>query len=191
MNNNIMWRLIKVNNKGFTLMELLIVIAILGILVAIGTGSFTASQIKAKDMRRKSNLRAVATALDVYFTDKGQYPADDGQGNIVGCNATGDATLLTCAWGSLWQDQNGTAYMTTLPTDPKTSQKYFYSVGAGNTSFQLYARLENKKDGDLKTSGGVAQAYSGVACGTGVDCNYGTSSLNVLPESGRQLVADP
>src|SRR5574341_329497 len=64
--------------NGFTLMELLIVMVLLGILVAMGLSSFRGSQTKSRDSRRKAELRQISLALEAYFNDKGRYPNDDG-----------------------------------------------------------------------------------------------------------------
>src|SRR3989344_8208732 len=61
------WRL------GFTLIELLVVIAIIGILIAAATVSYTKPHQKARDNRRKSDLKSVQQALELYFQQNGKY----------------------------------------------------------------------------------------------------------------------
>jgi len=65
----------KQKNFGFTLMELLIVIAILGLLATIGLGSFRTSQMKGRDAQRKSDLSQIQKALEMYYNDYSGYPA--------------------------------------------------------------------------------------------------------------------
>ena len=62
--------------KGFTLIELLIVIAIILILIAIALPNFLEAQIRAKTTKVEGDLRALATALESYFTDYNQFPPD-------------------------------------------------------------------------------------------------------------------
>ncbi len=51
---------------GFTLVELLIVIAVLGVLATIGIMTFPAAQKRARDTRRRSDLKQYQTALELY-----------------------------------------------------------------------------------------------------------------------------
>ncbi len=174
--------------RGFTLMELLIVMILLGILVAMGLSSFRTSQTKSRDSRRKSELRQISLALEAYFNDKGRYPNDDAGGKIKGCYPD-DNTV--CAWGSEFKDKNSTIYMVTIPADPSSVLTYYYDVlGSSNAQYQLYARLENTLDSDVqKDANNQPQVYSGVQCGAKT-CNYGIASTNTSPEAGRTLVTE-
>lgn len=156
--------------SGFTLVELLIVIAILGILAAIGLASFASSQAKSRDAKRKAHLSQIAQALELYNNDKGKYPNTDGAGNIKGCGA--DA-INTCTWGSssFANDTTNTVYMITLPSDPSAYRYYYVGTSTG-VSYKLYAYLENAKDPSIITTS--------VSCGS-VNCNYGISSTNTVP----------
>jgi len=61
---------------GFTLLELLIVIAIIGILVAIGTASYSNAQKKSRDARRQGDLKAIQNAFEQYYSkNSGNYPS--------------------------------------------------------------------------------------------------------------------
>ena len=61
---------------GFTLMELLIVIAIIGILISLGTVSYSSAQKKSRDSRRMQDLKAVQNGFEQYYADNnGTYPA--------------------------------------------------------------------------------------------------------------------
>lgn len=60
--------------KGFTLAELLIVVAIIGVLVAVSVPVFTAQRRKAVDAVNKANIRAAkAMALTAFYDDKTKY----------------------------------------------------------------------------------------------------------------------
>lgn len=62
--------------EGFTLVELMIVITVIAILATIAVASYTRIQAGARDARRKGDLRALATALQLYFTEMASYPAN-------------------------------------------------------------------------------------------------------------------
>jgi prepilin-type N-terminal cleavage/methylation domain-containing protein len=160
------------HKKGFTLIELVIVMAIMGILIAASASTFQTSRIKGKDGRRKSDLKQLQTALETYINDWGLYPAASG-GIITACGGQGTST---CDWGSAFTDQNGTVYMATLPSDSSApSIQYLYVVSSDKKKYQLFTYLENTLDPDIKT-------YAGKTCGSaGHQCNYGVSSANTTP----------
>jgi len=60
--------------KGFTLIEVLVVIAIIGILATVALMSFTGTRAKARDSKRKADLHQVQTALGVFYDTRGTYP---------------------------------------------------------------------------------------------------------------------
>ncbi|MGI6454094.1 MAG: type IV pilin protein [bacterium] len=64
------------NHKAFTLIELLIVVAIIGILAAIAVPNFLNAQMRAKIARVEADMKAVATALEQYQLDHNSYVED-------------------------------------------------------------------------------------------------------------------
>lgn len=69
----------KTKTWAFTLIELLIVVAIIGILAAIAVPNFLNAQIRAKISRTVSDMKTLETALEMYRVDKGRYPPYLGQ----------------------------------------------------------------------------------------------------------------
>ena len=60
--------------KAFTLIELLIVVAIIAILAAIAVPNFLEAQVRAKVSRVQSDLRSQATGIEAYYVDHNRYP---------------------------------------------------------------------------------------------------------------------
>jgi len=68
---------------SFTLIELLIVVAIIAILAAIAVPNFLEAQVRSKAARVKADLRSVATGLEAYRVDHNKYPDQDPLANDV------------------------------------------------------------------------------------------------------------
>jgi type IV pilus assembly protein PilA len=66
------------NNKGFTLIELMIVVAIIGVLAAIAIPNFLNYQCKAKQSEAKSGLGTIRTAQEAYFAEHDTYSYEAG-----------------------------------------------------------------------------------------------------------------
>lgn len=64
----------KIGKKGFTIIELLIVITIIGILLTIAQPTYKTSVKRARETVLKENLFAMRSAIDQYYADNGTYP---------------------------------------------------------------------------------------------------------------------
>ncbi|MBN2264722.1 MAG: type II secretion system protein [Candidatus Aminicenantes bacterium] len=60
--------------RGFTLIELIIVLSIIGLLVGLGLPTYKSSTVKAKEAVLKENLFILRKLIDQYAMDKGKYP---------------------------------------------------------------------------------------------------------------------
>lgn len=74
------------SKRGFTLMEILLVITVIGILVSALFPSVTAYQKRGRDVSRLSHLSSLSKVINNFFLDKEDYP-----NSVVGCV---DATAL-------------------------------------------------------------------------------------------------
>ncbi len=61
--------------KGFTLIELIIVLSIIGLLVGLGLPTYKSARVKAEEAVLKENLFILRKLIDLYAQDKGKYPA--------------------------------------------------------------------------------------------------------------------
>lgn len=89
------------NKKGFTLIELLVVIAIIGLLSTLSILALNSARARARDAKRISDVKQIQTALEMYYNDTGDYPAD--------ASVTPGETLSS---------SNGT-YLRAVPTPPE------------------------------------------------------------------------
>ena len=62
------------NEKGFTLLEMMIVVVIVGILATLAEPTFQGAVLRAKEAVLKQNLFTLRDAIDQYRADRGQYP---------------------------------------------------------------------------------------------------------------------
>jgi general secretion pathway protein G len=174
---------------GFTMIELMVVMVILGIIAVVILSNFSSSIVKGRDAQRKSDLRHIAEALEMYANDVGKYPNDNIIGGeegktILGCGTT--VTRIACEWGDQFKDDKAT-YLIKLPEDPSTGQAYYYEGSSTGLNYAIYTRLENTQDKDLSTSDGRVLTYDGTNCGGGAECNYGVSSANITPSTLHTL----
>ncbi|MDX2177031.1 MAG: prepilin-type N-terminal cleavage/methylation domain-containing protein [Candidatus Sumerlaeia bacterium] len=124
----------KRRDGAFTLIELLIVVAIIAILAAIAVPNFLAAQTRSKVSRVKADLRTIATGLESYFTDYNRYVNDSD--NTLGKNGAGGLALLT----------SPIAYLTTLPEDPFQSAVSAEQASDPNSRFAKNFALGSGSD---------------------------------------------
>jgi type IV pilus assembly protein PilE len=84
----------KLGSKGFTIVELLIVIVIIGILATIGFVSFSSAQNKAKKSKAQSTVSQVKSKLGEYFAENNSYPSAKAD-LVTYLNGNGGATTAT------------------------------------------------------------------------------------------------
>lgn len=172
--------------KGFTLIELMVVIAIIGVLASIVMVSLATARAKGRDARRVSDMKNIQLALEQYYNDNLKYPS----------------TLGTLAPN----------YINNIPTDPsgssyKNSGNYYYVAAnaAGSTNctsnpasmYHMAAVLEvsgSLGSGTYAQAAGRYNSWQGAICGgTGSDFNgastdctttYNASNANTNAAAG-------
>jgi type II secretion system protein G len=75
--------------RGFTLLEMMVVVAIIAILAAILIPNFTRARAQTQTAACMGNIKMIATALELYFTDTGNYPAAATPTNVQTLGLTG------------------------------------------------------------------------------------------------------
>jgi len=137
--------------KGFTLIELLVVIAIIGMLSALLVPNFMGARERARDAQRKSDLKQIQKALEMYRQDQTLYPtATSGRFGTCGSSFSSGSTV----------------YMNKIPCDPLAPTPYYYSPNNTDLTYTLCACIENKADSDA-TSGNCSGT-----CPGGIVKNY-------------------
>ena len=102
--------------RGFTIVELLIVIVVIGILAAITIVAYNGIQERGNNAKRRSDLAAMAKSLELYYVDNGRYPAALGPAAPTMCLSTPG---WNC-WGAGSTNRLvSTQYASTIPQDPQ------------------------------------------------------------------------
>ncbi len=131
----------KILNKklnGFTLIEIMVVIGIIGILSAVLFANFSEARMQARDKARMTTLKEMQLAIEFYKAQNGSYP-------VAGCGAVGDAfsgpgprvgLLTSCP---LYIEGLVPDFISVLPNDPVFEQEagrgYYYA--SNETSYKL------------------------------------------------------
>lgn len=119
-------------NRGFTLIELIVVVAIIAVLSTIGLASFQSASRSARDGKRKGDINQVRAALELYRSQTNTYPVF--------------TTANNTSYNSMTAALSGAGYLSSpLPVDPKnvSPNQYIYSSSATGATYCLCGSLEN------------------------------------------------
>lgn len=151
--------------RGFTLVELLVVIGIVALLSAIGLVVYTSVLKQGRDSKRQSDLRTIQSGLEQYYSDQGFYPTqdpipskDNGLDTLLGNQALSQRFHSNI--GNQTLSATPKVYINSLPQDPLASPqpRYRYEalpVECDNQitnrciTYCLYANLENTSISNL------------------------------------------
>lgn len=117
--------------RGFTLVELIVTVSIIAVLSTVIIIAYGSSQARARDAKRKTDIQAIATALDMYKADQGTY-------RVVHA-----ASHQETKWNTLAGSLRG--YLDPLPKDPinemsdvESTLPWLYAVGEKQYAYSVY-----------------------------------------------------
>lgn len=144
--------------RGFTLIEILIVVAIIAILSSVVLIGLGPTQRIGRDARRLSDLRQVQTALELYFNKCGYYPGTAQSGSPCGPYSQ------ISSWSGLQTALTGSSIgVSQISNDPTAGRNYLYAASVGGGSYVLGAGLEEPSNSALQND--VDGTVFGVDCG--------------------------
>lgn len=123
------------NQKGFTLIEILIVLVIIGMFVSVALTALGAARSKGRDARRKADMVQMQTALELYFNTYGTYPSTSG--NWWGVSVSGGSHDVAGANGYI--PNLAAEFISKLPVDPTNNTTGFsgYLYRSDGTNYKL------------------------------------------------------
>jgi prepilin-type N-terminal cleavage/methylation domain-containing protein len=116
---------LKQRNKGFTIVELLIVIVVIGILALLVVTTYSGIQQKARNSKRQTDVQAIQTQIEAFYSQKGYYPSRTDL-NTASWLSTNLKSLDT---GALTDPSNSSATLASSPAAKQYSYQVFQSDG--------------------------------------------------------------
>lgn len=146
--------------QGFTLIEILIVVAIIAILASMVLVGLGPLQRRGRDARRLSDLRQLQNGLELYFAKNSAYPTPQG-----GSGAMAWADLSAAIVGA------GPALgINSLPNDPASGAGKTYTYASDGTSYVLGATLEDTGNPALNDDIDGASVLGALDCTDPIYC---------------------
>ncbi len=144
--------------QGFTIVELLIVIVVIGILAALVITTFSGIQRNARNTERETDIKAIHGQLEAYYAQHGRYP-----------------TLANVNDGT-WRGENMKGLDANALKDPKGTSEALVGTAAANV--YSYAVGPANCDNDPSTSAVDCDSYTLTATKEGSNDTFTKSSLN-------------
>lgn len=156
----------KVKARGFSMIELLVIIAILAIIFIVLLLTMGKQLTRSRDAERKSDLEKIEVAFEDYYNDEGCYPPPDVLQNCEGADFR--------------------PYLDKIPCDPVNDEPYLYIplTTDGCKGYRILTSLETSDDPDIAD----LDCDGPDGCGYGADYNYGIAvGVTVYDPDGEPL----
>jgi len=118
---------------GFTFIELLVAISIMAVMMAVAIVSYSNTNVKARDAKRKTDLESIRAALEICRANYGEYPS-----SII--------TNIVCTSGGLPTTTIALNATPVDPTNPKVNHTTYAYNRLTSTTYTLSANLELPAD---------------------------------------------
>lgn len=160
------------SERGFTLVELMVVVAIVALLASIVIPNYVHSRAQAAVAQSEANMKQIATALELFHTDFLQYPA--------GAGATVGPELFAPPQGGNAGGAvpgGGNNYMNATPTNAVQRKPYLYTLVAGTGPTTQSYTIDDAGPYDPTTLGSIPLLGAAGKC-------TACTSLHYSPEAG-------
>ncbi len=164
-------------NRAFTLIELLIVVAIIAILAAIAVPNFLEAQTRSKVSRCAADMRSMRTALEAYAVDNNQYPETDVGPQLIDSDYSKSILRLTTP----------TAYITSIPKSP-FKEEAMGNPGSPKYSNLLKTYLYVRAKPSYLSSGSVSGLTPDSSPADGFDDNYQQDRIRYIAQNASLII---
>ncbi len=129
----------KTTLPGFTLVELLVVLALIGLLSTLAVILLQSARAKMRDSVRLKDLSLLQNTLDLYYRDRSAFPPAPGNGLVLG--GSNSSCLNATGFNSSGCEN---PYLAQVPADPVGQNAYVYT--SASSSYAITATLEAQTD---------------------------------------------